>query len=103
MAIHVFQDDEAGYADWISRNADGFVVNTRRVLAPSYIVLHTARCGSMQTYRGMDQNPGGFTERGYQKICAADVDELLNHLVAETGNRHPITKYCSRCSASRIA
>lgn len=102
MAIHIFQDDEAGFLTWISRNADGSVVNTRRVLDPNYLVLHTAGCGSMQTYRGMDQNPGGFTELSYQKICAANIDELLAHLVSEIGNKNPITKYCSRCNASLI-
>jgi hypothetical protein len=102
MTIYVFLDDEAGYSTWISNNADGFVVNTRRELDPNYLVLHAANCTSMQTYRGMDQNPGGFTERGYQKICAETADELLNYFAAETGNKSSITKYCSLCSASTI-
>lgn len=102
MAVQVFQDDEAGFSDWISRNTDGFVVNTKRVLDPSYLVPHTATCGSMQTYRRMDEKPGGFTERSYQKICTVTVVELLNYLAAETGNKSPITKCCSRCGASLI-
>ena len=102
MAIQVFQDDELGFSNWIATNQEGFVVNTRRVLDPSYLVLHAANCASMQSYRGMDKNPGGFTERGYQKICAATADELLTYLSVETGNKYPITKYCSRCNASSI-
>ena len=103
MAVIVFRDDERGFVNWISGNSGGFVVNTRTELDTDYVVLHSANCGSMRNYRGMDQNPGGFTERGYQKICAASFDEILSHLVAETGNENPITKYCSLCGAARFA
>ena len=97
LPVFIFQDDESGYFDWIAKNPDGYVVNTRRVLDPDYLVLHRASCLTVQTHRNIENNPGGFTERGYQKLCAPSVDDLNSYLVDTTGNQKPFTKRCSRC------
>ena len=101
MTVCVYQNDESEYIDWITKNPDGFVVNTRQALDPDYLVLHRASCPTMHTYRGMDDNPGGFTERGYQKICATSAGDLERFLISATGNRRPFTKHCTRCNAMR--
>ena len=100
MAVQVFQYDESGYIDWITNNPDGYVINTRQVLDPDYLVLHRASCLTMHTYRGMEHNTGGFTERGYQKICAASIGELKRFLIGVTGKRRPFTKHCTRCDVA---
>jgi len=98
MTIRIFQDNDAGYLLWTKANPNGFVVNTRRRSDPEYLVLHRASCPTVLVHRGMDQNPGGFTERGYQKICGKTVQELRAHLSLETGRSSPFTKRCTRCN-----
>lgn len=41
-----FQDDDDGYARWLSAHqvADAFVLNAERRPGPSYLVLHRATC-----------------------------------------------------------
>ena len=98
MAALVFRDDEAGYLSWSRKNPDGIVVNTRKVLDPKYLVLHRSSCHTVLRHRNMAHNPGGFTERAYQKICAQSVDELHGYLLGATGGQKTFTKLCSRCN-----
>ena len=60
MAVLVFNNDESGYLSWATRNPGGFVVNTRNVLDPQYLVLHRASCTAVLHHRNMERNPGGF-------------------------------------------
>ena len=97
MTVSVFNDDETGYLTWVSENALGFVVNTRTNLDPDYLVLHRASCSSVRKYPLMDQRPGGFTERAYQKICSRSEQDLANYLSILTGKPNAFSKTCSRC------
>jgi hypothetical protein len=44
VAVERFQDDEAGYERWLADHPDLFVLNTARIPAPNYLVLHRATC-----------------------------------------------------------
>lgn len=101
MTVHVFQYDESGYLEWIMKNPDGYVVNTRRVLDPKYLVLHRASCWSIHTHRNQESDPGGFTERSYQKICSLNVSELEEYLIRVTRAQKAFTKVCSLCSGDQ--
>ena len=70
MTVNLFENDEAGYLEWISEHPDGYVVNVRRWLDPDYLVLHRATCFSISRHRNMDEDPGGFTERSFEKIIS---------------------------------
>jgi hypothetical protein len=74
-AVLFFVDDEASYLEWMQNHPDGFVVNTNRTPAPSYMQLHRSGCASISEYEG-DATPGGFTERDYAKACADSIEEL---------------------------
>src|SRR5688572_10877088 len=65
----MFDSDDRHYLLWAERHPDGYVVNLRRQRDASYVVLHRATCRSVHRYAGIDANPGGFTERGYRKLC----------------------------------
>lgn len=98
MRILEFRNDDKGYLEWVKNNPHGFVVNSRERFDPTYVVLHRASCPSVTKYRGMDVSPGGFTERGYVKICAASYQDLSAYLGEITMSRNPFSKFCQRCS-----
>jgi hypothetical protein len=100
MGVIVFSDNEAAYLRWVAKHPNGFVVNTRRELDPDYLVLHRATCATVNKHRGMDENPGGFTERNFQKICCDSLPDLVNYLRGTTGLSDPFSKECSKCTPS---
>ena len=86
VMVILFEDDEAGYLRWINEHPDGYVVNTRRWFDPDYLVLHRASCSSIKIHRNMHDDPGGFTERNYRKLCSASLSDLEDHLRKLIGN-----------------
>jgi hypothetical protein len=60
-----FIDDDTGYLDWISRNPDGFVVNTYRNPSPRYLALHRTTC---RTITGSPARGRQWTA-DYIKVC----------------------------------
>ena len=99
----LFRKNDKGYLKWIARNPDGYVVNTRREFDPDYVVLHRASCPSMRIYRGMADNPGGFTERGYLKLCSTSIDDLRTHVKILGGRSAAFSKECGRCAPTRAS
>jgi len=73
-------------------------VNIRRRFDPDYVVLHRARCFSIERYPTMRENPGGFTERAYRKLCAMSVLEIKVYLTRRWGAPGPISKFCAFCA-----
>lgn len=100
MDVYVLSDDEQGYLKWLPSHPDGYVVNTRRELDPSYLILHRAQGRSIRRHRNIDANPGGLTERAYSKICANSLGQLKEHLRKKTGKSEPFSKRCARCNGS---
>jgi hypothetical protein len=70
-----FKDDDIAYLRWLNMHPDGYVVNTTRNKSPDYMVLHRASCQSISQYSSIAK-PGGFTERGYIKVCADQLNSL---------------------------
>ena len=98
MAVTLFVHDDAGYLRWISEHPNGYVVNSRRWFDPDYLVLHRASCFSINRYTNMHENPGGFTERAYRKLCSTSLSGLEAHLRRMTGEPDPFSKVCSLCA-----
>jgi serine/threonine protein kinase len=92
-AIEFTGNDEA-YLRWLDENPNGYVVNTHRSINPNYMVLHKAACGMIRSTHGI--TPGGYTERGYIKICAP-VIEGLKSWVRQHGR--PDGSFSSACKA----
>ena len=76
IMIREFDGDDDDYQAWLKTNPNGFVINTSRRRQPTYMVLHRARCAHISEYTETARPEGGFTERGYIKICASTVDAL---------------------------
>ena len=45
--VTLFEDNDAIYQDWLLNNPNGWVLNVRRNLTPSYMVLYSAPCTSV--------------------------------------------------------
>ncbi len=97
MEAIFFEEDDVGYLNWIRENPDGFVVNMRDWLDPTYLVLHRATCLTINSYPDMQANPGGFTEKDYRKLCGGSVEDLKEALRQRTDGRHSFSKNCSQC------
>ena len=75
----VFDNSDIDYQSWLSSNPTGFVLNARRSLVPSYMVLHRALCPSISQYTRVARD-GGFTERGYVKVGATAAQALRDRV-----------------------
>lgn len=96
-AVEFIGDDEA-YLRWLDENPKGFVINTHRSVNPNYMVLHRATCGMIKSAQGSP--PGGYTERGYIKICSSVIEGLQSWV-----RRHgrPDGSFSSACNACHPA
>jgi len=84
------------YLQWLHDHPAGWVLNSRRRLDPTYMILHRATCHSInRATRQADENP--FTGRGYIKVCS-DNSEPLHVWIGRNGGAG-FTKRCSRCRA----
>ena len=99
MSIQLFDGNDDLYMDWLAANANGFVVNTRRARArrAKYMVLHRARCATISKYTEIGRPEGGFTERGYIKVCAPTVDELRGWVKKHGREDGSFSKECGLC------
>lgn len=88
-----FSDDDAGYLNWIAENPDGFVLNIERSPRPEYLVLHRATCSSIARPR----DDGAYTERGYQKVAAIDLNELRSFARRVGRADGSFSKACGHC------
>lgn len=100
MSATEFIDRESEYFRWLAAHPHGFVINTRRIPDNRYLVLHRASCGSIRNHRGMSAAPGGFTTRGYIKICADEVSALSAWVRTHGRPDGTFSKACSRCRPS---
>lgn len=100
MTVKWFKDDDAGYLQWCARHPDGRVANTRRSINANYLVLHVATCRAITEHLDMELKPGGFTTRGYSKVCADSEAELRSELQRRTGKPQPFSSVC-RCVGLR--
>ena len=90
MSVHLFRDDDQGYAAWVAANAQGYVLNIQRSLNPSDARVHDADC---RTITGTP--PRGRTWTGpYIKACSTSLPELDAWATAHA--RSPITR-CGTC------
>ena len=69
--MEIFDDRENEYRAWLLNNSDGYVVNSRKRIDKSYLILHRSTCGSISSEK--IQN---YTTTSYFKICSVRVGEL---------------------------
>lgn len=92
----VFDGNDNAYQAWLAMNRQGYVINLRRNLSPSYMVLHKASCPTISNYGGMSKK-GGFTERSFIKVCALELDVLRQWARSHGRGNATFSNECSRC------
>ena len=92
--ITEFKDSDAAYLEWVFENPKGLVINCRRKISPEYMILHSSRCPLIVNYKSRDTT-GGFTERGYIKVCSNHCDDLRKWV--STYGATNFSKTCSVC------
>jgi len=97
--IRSFLDDDAGYLAWTTGHADGFVVNAGRTLSPHSLVLHRASCPSI----GGLPSAGRTRTANYRKVCAADLEVLLDWSRTDIGVDPGCCRRCLPHSLPRSA
>lgn len=92
----VFDGDDEAYQQWIHQNPNGYVINVRRNLDPSYMVLHLATCWTIRKYM-RSATPGAFTERSYLKVCSTNLDSLWEWVRNSGRPSGSFSKVCAIC------
>lgn len=73
--VELFDNNEAGYLEWVRSNPRGFVANRDRAgHVPNYPMVHVATHGAVSSER-----IGNFTTGDYVKLCSADLDALEHY------------------------
>jgi hypothetical protein len=68
--MQAFKNDETGYRVWLSRNPNGYVLQTTDTYSEDYQVLHRADCRWISA-------PGvSYTSSGLTKTVSSDRSEL---------------------------
>jgi ubiquinone/menaquinone biosynthesis C-methylase UbiE len=96
-AASEFVNDEAGYLAWLADYPDGFVLDAMRNENPEVMVLHRARCVSVNDYAPGEQW-GSFTENRHMKVCGQSVGSLrewVRHHGREDGS---FSGTCAKCA-----
>jgi hypothetical protein len=83
---------DAPYLQWLRAHPTGYVINTRRRLDLTDLVLHRAPCRSItRPTRLGAENP--FTGKGYLKVCSDSEEGLLTWVRRRGG-----AGFSNRCS-----
>jgi hypothetical protein len=88
--VRSFLDDDAGYLAWTADHEGGFVVNADRTLSPNSLRLHRATCPSV-----VGAVASGRTRTAnYRKVCAADLDVIVDWCRTDIGVEPPRCRHC---------
>jgi hypothetical protein len=88
--IERFVDNDHAYVAWLAAHPSGYVLNTFPHVTASYLVLHRARCRTVNRPLSDDRR---WTHQ-YGKTCSDDHAELAEWARRETGKSvHP----CGSC------
>lgn len=92
----IFDASDDLYRQWLAHNPNGYVINTRRTMPASYMVLHRAGCAKIRDYNLMARQ-GGFTERHYIEICSPNVADLREWVRQHGRLDGSFSRECSIC------
>ena len=85
-----FEDDDAGYLQWMEANPQGYVLNGYRPLTPDYLVIHRADKNCVRKL----QRGAQFWTKDYVKVCSRDLEALETWARLHVGGQ---AKRCGNC------
>jgi hypothetical protein len=94
MTAKLIHNNDNSYITWTKTNPQGYVLNIGADNNPNYRTLHRTSCSSITNYQ-KDKPEGAFTCRGYRKVVAPTIQELVSWV---ENNRGGNIKRCTRCN-----
>lgn len=94
MTAQLIDKNDDCYLAWTQNNPQGYVLNIGADNNPNYRTLHRTFCRSITTYQA-DKPKGAFTCRGYRKVVAPTIQELVFWV---ENNRGGNIKRCTLCN-----
>lgn len=96
--VRKFQDDDAGYRDWVYTHPNGFVVASDSVPPRGRPMIHRSRCDHVAYApwlegARLDGTPVSYTHSPNAKICAESERALLEYCRASL----PAGRDVARC------
>ena len=88
--IQVFDNDDAGYLEWLAANGGGYVLNTTNPATREYLMLHRATCRHVT---GSPSNGRQWTVQ-YLKVVADAAHPIESWCVARLDGR---PTWCAHC------
>src|SRR3954453_9394937 len=71
MVVATFQDDDAGYVQWVAEHTAAYVLNIQRRLNASDARLHTTACGHLARAIQAWRSVGRRLTVAYIKVCSS--------------------------------
>ena len=96
--VRRFEKDDAGYVVWLGEHPDGYVLNTYMHVTSDYLILHRARCRTVN--RPLD--PTRSWTFAYGKTCSEDRGEVEAWALREGGRPAQPCGLCLRGDASAV-
>lgn len=87
--LRTFQDDEAGYGDWVRDNPLGFVLNLAPSPGAESKLLHLVEC------KHLGPGAGDYRQTSVPKTCGDDIRELRRHADSAVGRGQ--WRWCRSC------
>jgi len=79
--MQTFDNDDAGYLQWVNANPNGFVVNVPKQTGAAPDMLHRSSCQHITTPQRTN-----YTTTHYKKICSVDKDDLITWGAKDSSN-----------------
>lgn len=98
--VEIFDGNDSHYLTWLSDHLNGYVLNRRRGKSDNYLVLHRATCRLISEDDGKE--PGGFTQRGYVKVCSTDLQSLSVYAISIGRLDGSFSGQCARCVGKHV-
>lgn len=98
LAVKEFADDDGGYLQWIAANPGGYVLNCGKVPRANYLMLHAAKCHTINPTSGKGTSWYGNTYNvwtgAYMKACSSNRADLVDWAQQKTGAKPRPCNFC---------
>jgi len=97
--VRRFERDDLGYVAWLAARPDGYVLNTHIHATSDYVILHRARCRTVNRPLAADRS----WTYAYGKTCSDAREDLEAWALAEAGGPAQPCGKCLANSGRRVA
>jgi len=88
--VDIFVNDDEAYLQWLTKNPNGFIVNSYLHPSKDYLILHQSSCWTIST-----PTRKNWTTTGFIKVCSIDKNKLSNWSIKEVGGELRPCQICN--------